>query len=245
VGAVGVGVAGWRRRASAAAAQAAAGRSWPCRGQGMWHLRWRWVCGRQRPAAAAAPAPHLVGCAAQHVLRLVAKLLVDEREQQLVRLARLLGLGAVGACEGGGRGRRRGGAACSRCWRASVLAARAASAPLLAPLRGKTASPATPVMHPPAVSRSITLDMLPVLRALVGSPRSSSRLASRFFCSFSLRSSRPSGLVRSALSPILPFMRPHRVSDSPLGSCPALVLFSEVSTREEFCVRVGKRSEEG
>lgn len=56
-----------------------------------------------------------------------------------------------------------------------------------------------------------------------------------FFLALVLRSSRPSGRPRAARSPILPFMRPHSESGSPLGSVASRVRVSAVSTRLEFC----------
>ena len=56
-----------------------------------------------------------------------------------------------------------------------------------------------------------------------------------FFLALVLRSSRPSGRPRAARSPILPFMRPHSESGSPLGSVASRVRVSAVSTKLEFC----------
>ncbi len=59
-----------------------------------------------------------------------------------------------------------------------------------------------------------------------------------FFSSAFLRFSSSLGSAarpRCARSPILPFMRPHSVSGSPVGSCASRVRFSLVSTSEEFC----------
>ncbi len=71
--------------------------------------------------------------------------------------------------------------------------------------------------------------------------------SAHFFRCFALRSSRPSGLPYCTRSPILPGMRPHSVSGSPLGSAASRVRVSAVSTRLEFCApgtQVKKRLEQ-